>query len=558
MSVQQRRLLYSGVVSVALAAGLVHWRKQCLENRPPLPKRLTATYVTGRTSGSAFQKQTLGQRIYALWRLCVLVSRTAVFLAKCSVLCLCIIFCSRRVVEEKLCRAVVPFLTSLGPTYIKLGQWLASRPDMFPKVLCNTLKTLLDRVPAHDWRFTQQAIGIGGLEGVLSSIERSALNSGSIAQVHKAVLAQNTDGVCQGQVVVVKVLHPHIRELIAADLSALHMCVTALEAVVPSLRCLDGRRALGEFGALMQSQLDLRSECDNLLQFRYNFRDFDGVVFPQPMPSLCSSDILVETFEEGTSLHAYDARENEDGECLADIGCHMFLKMLFEDNFVHSDLHAGNLLVRKRLQRKCPWWQIPSSLCSQEIVVLDPGLVTTLSPQERENFISLFACVACGDGKLGAELMIDRKSGPQCSDRNEFIRKMEKVFDVVGPKSNGFRLSNVDISVVLCQVLETVRSHGALIDGNFAALVVTVVVGEALGRHLAPDFNIFAASAPYMMKYLEGTELLRLVDKLQETYGATTLLADTFSLERTPAYLSVAQSRALETLDWVSLNFFVW
>jgi len=446
--------------------------------------------------------------------------------------------------------ALHDMLVAMGSTYIKLGQWLASRPDIFPPDLCHALSKLFDNAPPHAWASTEAALRDGDVLRHLASIETVPLNSGSVAQVHRGILRDDVDGIPAGTAVAVKVLHPHIREQIAADIAAMRMMINAVEAVVPGAVYFDGQRALSEFSSLIQSQLDLQRECDNLLQFRYNFRDFDGVVFPAPAPSITTRDVLVETFEEGVPLHAFDHRNDPEGACLADIGCHMFLKMLFEDNFTHADLHGGNLLVRRRKERRGPWWQVPASLCSQEIVVLDPGLAVTLSPIERENFIALFGSVACGDGKLAAELMLDRSRNlrKECN-REEFVKSIQSVVEIAN--SNDFKLSDVDFGAVLTQVLTAVRVHGGSIDGNFASIVVSVIIGEALGRSLAPDLNIFAASAPYMMRYLEGTELSGLIEQLRQKYGAASLVKNTWSIYQAPAYVGVAQARVFEIMDWV-------
>ncbi|PWV05775.1 hypothetical protein C3747_125g88 [Trypanosoma cruzi] len=295
--------------------------------------------------------------------------------------------------------------------------------------------------------------------------------------------------------------------------------VNILTFLWPSTVYFDLKRSVQEFSSFVQSQLDLRQECDNLQQFIFNFRDFPGVIFPRPLPSLCSQDVLIETFEEGEPLQGIQSGDNY--MILPERGCHMFLKMLFEDNFVHSDLHPGNLLLRTN--PGAPVSSVSASLLLpsadayypdgkmkllHELVVLDTGLVSTLSKKERNNFIALFAAVACGDGKLASDLMIDRmpkQRRPQSGvKREKFRNDMQAIFDIVPPgKSEGFKLSKVRIGPVLAKIMNTVRENKTPIDGNFASLVLTVIVGEGLGRRLAPDFNIFSEAAPYLVALLE-------------------------------------------------------
>ncbi|CUG92304.1 ABC transporter, putative [Bodo saltans] len=483
----------------AVFIGFLFHRRHVSVNRPRAPHRITAPFLTGEVAvhASVPIKHQI-QRFLVLW---IRLMQLSIRLSWAVVV---LVYSSAAAVNAAH-DAMLQFLTECGPTYIKLGQWLASRPDLFSPEMCRVLAKLFDHAPAHSWDHTNKVLRDEGVLVHLASIESMPINSGSVAQVHRGVLRNDVDGIPAGTAVAVKVLHPDIHSTIAADLAIMRLGVRLLEAVVPGAVYFDFRRALDEFGALLQSQLDLRRECDNLAQFRYNFRDFSGVCFPTPAPTITTSAVLVETFEEGIPFQTFIRQGSDEG--LADIGCHMFLKMLFEDNFVHSDLHPGNVLVRKHAK-------------GSKLVVLDPGLVTVLSPVERDNFISLFAAVACGDGDLGAGLMLDRMPrGNDVLDRDKFKLEVKRIFDEVAPGTAGFRLSDVDIGAVLSRLLNAVRKHHATIDGNFASLVVTVIVGEGLGRRLDANFNMFEEAAPYMIQYLEAGELKFLAAKLSEMFG---------------------------------------
>ncbi|KAH8608063.1 putative ABC1 family [Trypanosoma vivax] len=580
-------------------------RRRLLQREQLLPpSRRTPYFVAG--SGDALQGLLLHNR--KQWGISSIVVFYAVAVARVLLLSIHVFpllwyaflaygprLCQERVLHEKL-RAS---LTALGPTYIKLGQWIATRPDIFPPALCSVLEKLYDSTEPHSWAHTEKLLRhalqreasndeeqrdekalIGDRRNALyylRAIEKCPVNSGSIAQVHRGVLRDEVDGIPAGTEVAVKVLHPWTRELIAVDLLVMRCFVSVLAALVPGAVFFDLHRGLREFSNLLCSQLDLRTECENLQQFAFNFRDFPGVVFPRPLPSLCTQDVLVETFEEGQSL-----KEIQSGECyreLAERGCHMFLKMLFEDNFVHSDLHPGNILLRTNpgapisagsaVLSGSPRSSVPrhpdgKPKLRHELVVLDAGLTTTLSKRERDNFISLFAAVACGDGSLGADLMLERlpstsKVSHSDEERQKLRSEMSEIFDLVAPgRSDGFKLSRIHIGPVLCKIMNTLRENRTPIDGNFASLVLTVVVGEGLGRKLMPEFNIFAEAAPYLMALLGDSELCFLANKLRQTYGTGTLLCDSLSvarLERTPTYVTMVFKKACKTIDNV-LEFF--
>lgn len=466
---------------------------------------------------------------------------------------------------------------ALGPTYIKLGQWMATRPDLFPSELCHKLSTLFDSAPSHSWEYTDKVLrgNAGILKDItdkrqrqaksrgddptapdviavpqsilphLESINTTPVNSGSVAQVYRARLREGyhivgcatesaTAAAINPRDIAIKVLHPHVRELIWADILVLKSFAKVFSWIVPRGRFLDPLVHWYEFSSLLLSQLNLIREAENLLEFRYNFRGFEGVAFPSPIMELCSPDVLVETFEEGHPL-----QRTQPSKALADLGVKMFLKMLFEDNFVHADLHPGNLLIRVKHADGTVGLTKTDNRDRNEIVVLDPGLVTSLSPKDRENFLLLFSAVACGNSELASTLMLERSPYSICPDPAAFRADMRRIFAVVAPsqgenaihantaeskEKNGFRLADVQMGDVLTDILNTMRRHQVSIDGHFATLVMTVVVGEGLGRALHPTYNLFAAAAPYLVNSLSGSEMDFLAKQLRSTYGVGELV----------------------------------
>nr|AGU67992.1 ubiquinone biosynthesis protein [Herpetomonas muscarum] len=543
---------------------LPNFIEQHIKSRRVPPKRMTKLYVAGSQDGDGLlpEVRTMPTPIfyvYAAYRIVLLFVRSIpvvwfglLVLGK---------LCPPRVFYEHF----HAFLLSMGPSYIKLGQWMATRPDAFPEEMCSVLSRLYDRTQPHSWAHTEEQLRIPIADGpfagqnalrFISEIEKVPINSGSIAQIHRGKLREEIDGVPAGTEVAIKVCHPHIHEQVSADLAAMRLFVAIGNTIIPGLKYFHLEASVREFSSLIRSQLNLLVECDNIKQFRHNFRDIDGVVFPVPLASLSSPSVLLETFEEGEPLQSVECSDSNVD--IAEIGCQMFLKMLFEDNFVHSDLHPGNLLLRtNRLGRAKEYYPDGKRKLPREIVVLDAGLVTTLSKHERNNFISLFAAVACGDGELGADLMLDRLPEHLKVDipepkREKFRQDMKEVFDLVAPEADGFKLSNIRIGMVLGKVMRTVRENNTPLDGNFASLVLTVMVGEGLGRKLVPDFNIFAEAAPYLVAFLEDGELFFLAKKLRSTYGTTALLRDSVDLVR-PAkantYVAVAKKKSTSLFE---------
>ncbi|KAG5510706.1 hypothetical protein GH5_06927 [Leishmania sp. Ghana 2012 LV757] len=511
----------------------------------PMPVRRTKLYIAGTSTGDGLlpEAQSMHRVVFFFY---VAYRITLLFVGCVPVLWYGILtfglrLCPERVFYDK----ILSFLSSMGPSYIKLGQWMATRPDFFPDQMCKTLEKLYDHTDPHKWSHTERLLRSEFTSGpckgdnalrYISEIEKVPIKSGSIAQIHRAKLRESIDGIPAGTELALKVTHPHIREQVSADLAAMRLFVWVGNRIIPGLRYFNLDASINEFSSLIRSQLNLLVEGDNLMQFKYNFRRVNGVIFPSPLLSLSTEDVLFETFEEGEPLQ--DVVYREELKDVAELGCHMFFKMLFEDNFVHSDLHPGNILLRtNKTVGARQYYPDGKRKLRFEVVVLDTGLVTTLSRDERKNFISLFAAVACGDGELGADLMIDclphsMRGTQDPVNRERFRKEMKQVFDMVAPGTAGFRLSKVQIGTVLGKVMDTVRENHIPLDGNFASLVLSVIVGEGLGRKLLPDFNIFAEAAPYLIAFLEEGELYFLANKLQRTYGATALLRDSVDIVR--------------------------
>jgi aarF domain-containing kinase len=453
--------------------------------------------------------------------------------------------------------ALTALFTALGPSFIKLGQWIATRPDIVPVELCAALSVLFDKAPAHSAAETNRVLARSGVMQHLESVAPEPISSGSIAQVHRAVLrtdyvvdatdrgtlaamqiappasaALPADGgggvvaVPAGTAVVVKVMHPGLRQLLVVDLYLLRQLSRLLEWAAPSSRYLSPQQTVQEFGAMLISQLDFAREGDNLLQFCYNFRGDPAIVFPRPLNGLSTAEVLVETFEAGESLVGAGP--------IADVGrlaVRAFMKMLFEDNFIHADLHPGNLLhrvlhpdgtvsVRQRAaagdaDRVGAFAAIaPGDVC--QLVGLDVGLVTSLSVRERAGFMAIFTSIVVGDGALGAHALLKLAPEEACGDVRRFEAEIQHCVDQFKVRTGTF--GDVDISQVLANVMATMRSNQVRVEMNFATILGTFALTEALGRLLTPDTNIFLASVPFLSQCLDTMELVELAQLVKESH----------------------------------------
>ena len=198
-------------------------------------------------------------------------------------------------------RALLFALESSGPALVKLGQWAATRSDIFPVELCRRLSQLHSGARTH-----LLALSAPGLQELLDdanytlvSIDDEPIGSGCIAQVHRAAVAHNSSPDVLD--VAIKLIHPGVVTGALADIEVMRFVARVLE-LVPAVRYLSLRESVEEFAGLLQVQLDLRHEAANLERFARNFHDNTHVSFPRPIRPLVSSSVLCETLQEGTPL----------------------------------------------------------------------------------------------------------------------------------------------------------------------------------------------------------------------------------------------------------------
>ena len=282
-----------------------------------------------------------------------------------------------------------------------------------------------------------------------------------------------------------KVLHPDVQERFKRDLKVLKSLVASIAWLFPQLEWLSLEESLDEFGALMNVQVDMVNEVKSMVRFTENFRDDEHIIFPKPILELCSHNVLVESFETGVHVGAMlqdlESVPIEQRKTIADRSVETLVKMVFKHNFVHCDLHPGNILVRDS---------------GDTLVILDPGLTATLTPQDHRNFKTVFKAVCVGDGRLvGKEFL--QQSKQECQNPELFIDEMEKI--VHQTRSQGFSLTKLDVGELLSNVFSLLRSHRVKLDPNFVSVILSIMVLEGLGRTLDPDLDLMWKATPYLL-----------------------------------------------------------
>ncbi|GAX16704.1 aarF domain-containing kinase [Fistulifera solaris] len=409
----------------------------------------------------------------------------------------------------------------LGPSSVKLCQWMATRRDLFPSHICDRLSVLHDKAFPHSWHHTvatlKEAFGDDYQENGLLIKEEDILGCGSAAQVYQGVLMQRDKrGNEVERPVAVKVLHPNIKRNVHRDIWLMEAVAGLVHSIpLERIRMLNLPRATRTFVDILRRQTDLGIEAQNLRQFRANFYENDDhesrseIIFPRPMEGWVHEKVLVEELAQNahpiaTSLTDDSLEGHKTRRQLGKQLCRAFFKMIFWHNFIHCDLHPGNVQV-KRLEKEEQRTTFFGRGLQNKIVLLDAGIAFSLDPNDQRNLRDLFRAVVLNDGETAGRLMVERAKYERCSEMEggieAFAAEMQSIVEEFHNrrKGGGLTFGSVRIGSLLNRVLDVCRIYGVEIDPNMSAVVVSCLVVEGLVRSLDPNLNLIDAAIPFVI-----------------------------------------------------------
>lgn len=367
-------------------------------------------------------------------------------------------------------------LELLGPTYIKLGQMLASRPDVLPPAYVNEFGRLRDQVQPLPFAQIRPVVAAElqrPLEDIFSEFNEGPIASASLAQVYAATL--NT-----GERVVVKVQRPGVRDLIRTDLEILAQWVGVLAERFPELAALNPREILDEFSLAIQRELDFATEAANAERLRKNLAVMPRVRVPKVFWEYTTANVLVMELLEGMAANDV-AGVKAAGLDAADVARRIvrcFMKQIFEDGFYHADPHPANILIS------------PDGV----INLVDCGAVGYLTGETLNGLATLFTTLGTGDYERAAAGLLHIGAVEEFVDPQRF---KDDLAAVVG-RYYSMPLRLMDAGGMLEEVLVISRNHRLRLPPSLVMLVKTVILVEDLARALDPDFRLEEVAEPFI------------------------------------------------------------
>ncbi|XP_062859305.1 uncharacterized aarF domain-containing protein kinase 2 [Trichomycterus rosablanca] len=373
---------------------------------------------------------------------------------------------------------------------------------------------LVEGLEKEDLLEAWEVPGLGGALGLLLGADKSEEENSETSDRSSTELlhSEGTHTEEKGLIpVAIKVLHPGVRRQVQTDL-ILMKGGSVLISCLPGLKWLSLPEIVEEFEKLMTKQIDLRFEARNMEIFKNNFKDSEYVKFPTPLRPFVTRTVLVETYEESEPISNYLSSEVPTAvkQRIARMGVDTLLKMVFVDNFVHGDLHPGNILVQAEQgmshQSKATLtdlWDtvvvsMRPSLPPLQLVLLDAGIVAQLSEGDLRNLRAVFTAVVLKQGEHVAELILNHARANECQDVPRFKKEMaDLVNHALGDKLS---LGKVHVAELLSRVFGLLIHHKVKLESNFASVVFAIMVLEGLGRSLDPNLDLLEIAKPLLLK----------------------------------------------------------
>lgn len=375
-------------------------------------------------------------------------------------------------------RRVKLALTELGPTFVKFGQIMSTRPDLIPHELVEELETLQDRVaeiPAAEIR----AVIVKELgappEDLFAEFDEHPLASASIAQVHRARLKS-------GEEVVVKVQRPGIKRKIESDINILYFLARQTEAIFPEVRLFNLMGMIAEFELNIERETDFEVEAQNIERFQKNFEKSETIHIPKVYRALTTKEVLTLELIAGKKVRQLIA-EGTDLTPLAKRFLDAAFQMLYVDGFFHGDAHPGNMFI------------MPDG----RIALIDFGMVGRLNQEMREKVVDIVFAIMREDlrGVARAFYSLGTPEG-----RVDYAAFEAECIQVMEDEVVGRPMSEIEIGSLFMKICEGAIKFRIRMPADFTMMFKAMVTAEGLAKMIAPNINVIEEARPYIIKMI--------------------------------------------------------
>lgn len=371
-------------------------------------------------------------------------------------------------------------LEELGPTFIKIGQILSTRPDLLPPDYIKELEKLQDMVPAFSFDEVKRQIESElelHMEQLFEEFDPEPLAAASIGQVHRAVLAD-------GREVAVKVRRPGIEKVIETDIEILYDVARFLEKHSKWAEMYSFVEMVSEFDRTLHEELDYNAEGRNADTFRKNFAGDDDVVIPAVYWEYTSKKVLTMEYVKGVKLSNFSEIERTglNREALARKVARAVFKQILIDGFFHGDPHPGNL----------------AALSGEKIVFMDFGMAGHLTEETKNKVGNLMMALVSKNADAVMKAVLDLGVAPKSVDR----KLLRRDIDLMQRKYYEIPLSQIKLGEALNDIMGTAFRHRVRIPPEFALMVKSLLTLEGVVGELDPGLNIVSVAEPFSRRML--------------------------------------------------------
>lgn len=368
-------------------------------------------------------------------------------------------------------------MEEMGPTFIKLGQILATRVDLFSPEWIEEFEKLQDRVnplPFKDiceqWDKDMDV----SLDDVFSQLDETPMGAASVAQVHRGRLKDGSE-------VVVKIRRPKIGKTIDADLRLLTRLAKLAEREIKEMRRYRPRNVIHQFNQSLRRELNLVSECRNAERIAAFFKDDPNIVIPKVYWNFVSDRVNVQEYIEGIHGRDFNAMDQAalDRKILSTTGAEAILKMVLVAGLFHADPHPGNIIY----------------LPNNRIAFVDFGMVGRLSEFRRNQVVDLLHAMVEHDANSVVDVLLDW-AGDYAIDTEVLTTEVDTFIDTY----HGVPLKRLNISDVLSDLAVLLRDHYLSLPSDLTMLFKALITLEGMARRLDPDFDLVSEAEPFLKK----------------------------------------------------------